>query len=88
MKTFEFMYGDTWYKYENGKLLKQNSLETYFDPIDIVCPVLRELQERMEFIPEDVRPVVMQGLLHAYGYGIVDGKKKKIAEFKRVFALD
>ena len=86
--SFEFMYGDSWYKYDNGKLMKQSSLGTYDDYFDTVCPVLRELQDRMEFIPEDVRPVVMQGLLHAYGYGIVDGKKKKIAEFKRVFALD
>ena len=86
--SFEFMYGDTWYKYEDGKLLKQNLLETYLDPLDVVCPVLIELQQQMETIPEDVRPVVMQGLLHAYGYGIIDGKKKKIQEFKRVFNLD
>ena len=86
--SFEFMYGDTWYKYADGKLLKQNLLETYLDPLDIVCPVLKELQQQMETIPEDIRPVVMQGLLHAYGYGIIDGKKKKISEFKRVFNLD
>ena len=86
--SFEFMYSGSWYKYENGKLLKQNSIGKYLDPLDIVCPVLRELQDRMESIPEAVRPLVMQGLLHAYGYGIIDGKKKKIAEFKRVFGLD
>lgn len=86
--SFEFMYSGTWYKYENGTLLKRNSFGTYLDPLDIACPVLRELQQQMEAIPEDMRPVVMQGLLHAYGYGIVDGKRKKIAEFKRVFNLD
>lgn len=86
--TFEFMYGDTWYKYEEGKLMKQSSLGTYDSYFDTVCPVVRELQDQMEAIPEAVRPIVMQGLLHAYGYGIIDGKKKKIAEFKRVFNLD
>lgn len=86
--SFEFMYSGTWYKYTGGKLLKQNSLGNYVDYLDDVCPVLRGLQEQLEVIPEEVRPVVMQGILHAYGYGIVDGKKKKIAEFKRVFNLD
>ena len=46
--SFEFMYGDTQYKYEDGKLLKQNLLGTYLDPLDIVCPVLRELQQQMK----------------------------------------
>lgn len=86
--SFEFMYYDSWYRYENGKLLKQNLMGKYLDPPDVVCPVLKELQGQMEFIPEDVRPIVMQGLLHAYGHGVVDGKNKKIAEFKRVFALN
>lgn len=86
--TFEFMYSNNWYQYNNGKLLKQNSFGTYIDYLDDVCPVVTELQNQLEAIPEDVRPVVMQGLLHAYGYGIIDGKKKKIAEFKRVFNLD
>jgi hypothetical protein len=86
--SFEFMYSGTWYQYNNGKLLKQNSCGTYIDYLDDVCPVLMELQDQLEAIPEDVRPVVMQGLLHAYGYGIIEGKNKKIAEFKRVFKLD
>lgn len=86
--SFEFMYSGTWYKYSDGKLLKQNSLGNYIDYLDDVCPVLISLQEQLEAIPEDVRPIVMQGILHSYGYGVVDGKRKKIAEFKRVFNLD
>ena len=86
--SFEFMCEDTWYKYENGKLIKQSSLGTYDEYFGTVCPVLKELQDCMEVIPEEIRPVVLQGLLHAYSYGIVDGKKKKIQEFKRVFNLD
>ena len=82
---FEFMYDDSWYQYKDGKLIKQNSIGTYDN---YVCPVLIDLQNQMEAIPEDVRPRVMQGLLHAYSYGIKDGKNKKIAEFKRVFNLD
>jgi hypothetical protein len=42
----------------------------------------------MEFIPEEVRPIVMQGFLHAFSHGITAGEKKKIQEFKSVFALD
>ena len=86
--SFEFMYYGSWYKYEDGKLMKRNSLGNYIDSLDRVCPVLSELQQQMEDIQEEVRPVVLQGLIHAYGYGIVDGKKKKIAEVKRVLGLD
>jgi hypothetical protein len=83
--SFEFVYCAEWYKYEDGRLMKRNSLGKYFDT---VCPVVIELQNQMEAIPEDVRPIVMQGLLHAYCYGIIDGKKKKIAEFKSLFNID
>ena len=69
--TFEFIYDDTWYKYDDGKLKKKNSLD-FYDDYSINVPVIRELQEQMEAIPKDVRPLVMQGLLQAYGYGIVD----------------
>ena len=85
--SFEFMYDGAWYKYDDGKLKKKNYLD-FYDDYSINVPVLRKLQEQMEAVPKDVRHLVMQGILHAYGYGIVDGKKKKIAEFKRVFNLD
>ena len=88
MKSFEFMYGDSWYKYEDGMLIKQNSLGKYNSYLHIVCPILKDLQNQLAAIPEDVRPLVMQGLLHAYSYGIVEGKNKKIQEFKSVFNLD
>ena len=29
MKTFEFRYGDSWYKYENGYIYRQNCLGHY-----------------------------------------------------------
>lgn len=89
MKTFEFTYSKSMYKFEDGKLLKQNSYGKY-DPYfnTETPPVLAELQDQLEAIPEEVRPVVMQGLLHAYIWGVHDGKQAKIREFKRVFAID
>lgn len=86
--SFEFMYDCTWYKYEDGRIHKQNRLGHYNTACDYVCPVLIDLQNQLGAVPEDVRPIVMRGLLHAYSYGIIDGKKEKIKEFKRVFALD
>lgn len=83
MISFEFMYNTSWYKYTDGWIYKQCGTGYYH-----YCPVLKELQDRMEFIPEEVRPIVMQGLLHTFSYGINAGEKKKIQEFKSVFALD
>ena len=86
--TFEFTYSKSMYKFEDGKLLKQDSYGKY-DPYfnTEVPPVLAELRDQLEAIPEEVRPVVMQGLLHAYIWGVHDGKQAKIREFKRVFEL-
>ena len=86
--TFEFMYDDSWYQYKDGMLVKQNSRGTYDSYFYRVCPVLIDLQNQLEAIPEYVRPRVMQGLLHAYHWGINNGKNEKIKEFKRVFNLD
>jgi hypothetical protein len=86
--TFEFVYCNIWYKYEDGKIIQQCSDGTYSNWDEPVCPVVIELQKQLTAIPEDVKPVVMQGLLHAYCHGIIDGKNKKIAEFKRVFKID
>ena len=89
MKTFEFTYSKSTYKFEDGKLLKQNSYGKYDSYFNTETPpVFAELQNQLEAIPEDIRPVVMQGLLHAYIWGVHDGKQAKIGEFKRVFAID
>ena len=87
--TFEFTYDKSWYKFEDGKLLKQNAWGKYDQYFNTgTPPVLAELQTRLEAIPEDIRPVVMQGLMHAYTWGVYDGKQEKIREFKGVFAID
>ena len=59
--SFEFMYADSWYKYIDGHIIKRNSLGNYNEWCDTICPVLRELQQQIEAIPEDIRPVVMHG---------------------------
>ena len=81
--TFDFMYGDTWYKYENGWIHRQNIIETW-DPF---CPVHEELAKQLDSFSADQLRTVMGAIIHGYGHGKVKGKQEKIAEFKRVFNL-
>ena len=82
METFEFTYGDFWYKYDSGWIYKCGRYP------EQVCPVLREIQDKLQDSSADQRNTVMCAILHGYFYGIGNGKKEKIREFKRVFALD
>lgn len=82
--SFEFIYRSSWYKYEDGHIKKKYGFDNY----DYFCPVLIDLQNQIATIPEDARPIVMEAILHAYFYGVGDGKKEKIREFKRVFSID
>jgi hypothetical protein len=86
--SFEFMYYDSWYKYEDGWILKQNHLGTYNFACDCVCPVPHELNDMLQSFNADQLNAIMHAVLHSYGHGVVDGKTKKIQEFKRVFNLD
>jgi hypothetical protein len=86
--TFEFMYGDSWYKYENGWILKQDSFGDYDRYSDNFCPVPNDLNNNIESFSIDQLKIIMAAILHGYSYGVSQGKKHKIQEFKRVFQLD
>ena len=82
--TFEFMYGNTWYKYEGGWIHKKKGLTFY----DYFCPVYVDLSDKIDSFSEDQLKSILEAILHAHFYGVGEGKKEKIREFKRVFALD
>ena len=81
---FEFMYSDTWYKYEDGHIKKKCG----FDYYDYFCPVLIDLSDNLKDLSADQLHSIMGAILHGYFYGVGEGKKAKIQEFKRVFQLD
>ena len=82
MNTFEFMYGDSWYKYEDGLIHKQGTHEGWWIPLFQVDDLDLSSFDATQL------PTVMFALMCGYGHGIVRGKKEKIAEFKRVFNID
>ena len=84
MKTFEFRYRDEWYLYDNRHIKKKLAFDCY----DYFCPVYVDLSDKIDSFSEDQLKSILEAILHAYFYGIGEGKKEKIREFKRVFALD
>ncbi len=83
-KTFEFMYRDSWYKYEDGHIKKKYGFDLY----EFFCPVYVDLSDKIDSLADDQLRTIMEAILHGYFYGVGEGKKEKIREFKRVFALD
>lgn len=84
MKSFEFMYGDSWYRYDNRHIMKKLTFDCY----DYFCPVYVDLSDKIDSFSDDQLKSIMEAILHGYFYGIGEGKKEKIREFKRVLALD
>ena len=82
--TFEFMYGNTWYKYEGGWIHIKKGLTLY----EHFCPVHVDIQNQLSSLSADQLNSVMCAIVHGYCHGFAKGKKDKIAEFKRVFAID
>ena len=82
--SFEFMYGDTWYKYEDGHIKKKYGFDFY----DFFCPVHVDLHDKLKDLSVDQCQTIMEAVLHGYFYGVGEGKKEKIQEFKRVFKID
>ena len=82
--TFEFMYGDDWYKYEDGWIHNKPYGAGYFH----LCPVERELKEQLETLDLTQRRIIMSAIIHGYTHGRVAGQKDKIREFKRMFQID
>jgi hypothetical protein len=84
MNSFEFMYGKDWYKYEDGHIKKKYGFDFY----DYFCPVLVDLKDRLDDLSADQLHSIMCAILHGYFYGVGEGKKEKIREFKRALNLD
>ena len=81
--TFEFRYGDTWYKYEDGHIKKQCGLDFY----DYFCPVLIDLSDKIQDFSADQLKSIMEAIIHGYYHGHAAGQKHKIQEFKRIFKI-
>ena len=82
--TFEFMYGDDWYKYEDGWIHNKEFGNFYLH----LCPVERELKEQLETLDLTQRRIIMSAIIHGYAHGRTAGQKDKIREFKRMFNID
>ena len=83
MKIFEFTCGGSLYRYEDGWI----HYKTDYNSWPPLCPVLRELNDKIESFTTEQLQIIMAAVIHSYGYGKVQGKKDKIQEFKRVFEL-
>lgn len=84
MKSFEFMYGDTWYKYESGYIYRQD-INEFYQPY---CPVYIELEGILKTFDAGQLRTVMSAIVHGYVYGKQDGRNNQIRDFKRLFNID
>lgn len=81
MKTFEFMYGDTWYKYSDGCIYKQDQVNNFSIK---VCSVMSELCEHLDEFDLIQRRLIMSSIISSY----CCGKEDKVKEIKRLFNID
>ncbi len=83
--TFEFMYGNHWYKYDRGYIFKKGNFTSYHEQ---VCPVVRQLNELIESLSTEQQQAVMLAILHGYRSGYDVGRNDQIKDFKRLFNID
>ena len=87
MKKFEFMYGDTWYKYDShgdGYIHRQNIYGDYVKH----CPVPQGLAERIDEFDLSQCRIIMEAVIHGYVHGKLAGANDKVREIKRVLDID
>lgn len=82
--SFEFMYCDTWYKYENGYIYRQNCFGHYGK----LTPVMQELTHSLEDYSLDQKQTIMCAILHGFTCGKLAGSADKVREIKRVLDID
>ena len=82
--TFEFMYGDTWYKYYNSYIYRQNICGDYIKH----CPVLPDLERKLEEFAADQQHTIMEAILCGYYHGKMAGADAKVKEIKNVLCID
>ena len=83
-QTFEFMYNDTWYKYENGYIYRQNIYGNY----EQLTPVLQELNRCINDFSLPDKQNIMGAIIHGYTCGKLVGAADKVREIKRVLNID
>lgn len=82
--TFEFMYNNNCYKYKNDHIEKRHGSDFWY----YFCPVHVDLNNKLNDLSVDQCKSIMEAIVHSYFYGVGEGEKEKILEFKRVFQLD
>ena len=82
--SFEFMYGDTWYKYECGYIHRQNCFGHYGK----LVPVMRELDDQIDSYSLDQKQLIMGAIIHGFTHGKLAGAEDKTREIKRVLNID
>ena len=83
-QTFEFMCGDTWYKYEDGYLHRQNIYGNY----EQLIPVVRELNQTIDNFSLPDKQNIMCAIVHGFTWGKYAGAGDKVREIKRVLNID
>ena len=83
-QTFEFMYNDTWYKYENGYIYRQN----IYGDFEQLTPVLPELKRYVDNFSLPDLQNIMGAIVHGYTCGKLVGAGDKVREIKRVLNID
>ena len=81
---FEFMYADTWYKYEGGYIYRQNIYGNY----EQMIPVVRELDQTLDNFSLPDKQNIMCAIVHGHTYGKLAGAANKVKEIKRVLCID
>lgn len=81
---FEFMYADSWYKYENSWIYRQLISGDHVKH----CPVLPDLVRKLEDLYIDQRQTVMEAVLYGYYHGKMAGADAKVKEIKNVLCID
>jgi hypothetical protein len=82
--SFEFMYANTWYKYENSWIYRQNIYGNY----EQMIPVVRELGQTLDNFSLPDKQNIMCAIVHGHTYGKLAGAANKVKEIKRVFCID
>lgn len=82
--SFEFMYGDTWYKYENGYIYRQN----IYGNFEQLTPVLLELNRCIDNFSLPDKQNIMGAIVHGYTCGKLVGAADKVREIKRVLCIE
>ena len=78
---FEFIYNNTWYKYDSGCIYKQDQVNNFSIK---VCSIPPELCEILFDFDLSQRRIIMSSIISSY----TAGKEDKVIELKRMLNID